>query len=177
VDSGALSCSSNPAPSDPGLIAEYGGLLAADHIDLSIELIEFRAMISSAEQPRRDDWKAPLRARFPRAKSADFGCFKGWESIVTRMLERLEATIAQEPAAFRRGLKIDGIRQKFGMLSVYLSKVPTPEVQAVLDETLAASLVTCEVCGAPGRLAERRAWISVKCDAHENWTRFDDIGG
>ena len=31
----------------------------------------------------------------------------------------------------------------------------------------------CEVCGAPGRLADRRGWISVKCDAHENWTRFD----
>jgi hypothetical protein len=120
---------------------------------------------------------APLRARFPMAKSADFGCFKGWQTIVTRMLERLEAASAQQPAAFRRGLKIDGIRQKFGALSVYLSKVPTSEVQAVLDQAQAASLITCEVCGAPCRLAERRAWTSVKCDAHENWTRFDDIAG
>lgn len=134
-------------------------------------------MISSAEQPRRDDWTAPLRARFPRAKSADFGCFKGWQSIVTRMLERLETTISLQPAAFRRGLKVEGIRQKFGALSVYLSKVPTPEVQAVLDDAQAASLITCEVCGAPGRLADRRSWTSVKCDAHENWTRFDDVAG
>ncbi|HEY7373758.1 MAG TPA: hypothetical protein VIF57_16475 [Polyangia bacterium] len=60
-------------------------------------------------------------------------------------------------------------------LATYLSKA-TPEVQAVVDEAQAEALVTCEVCGAPGRLAERRGWISVKCDAHENWTRFDEIG-
>src|SRR5580765_851770 len=138
-------------------------VLAADHIAISIELIEFRAMITSSERPRRDDWTAPLRARFPMAKSAGFECFQGWQTIVTRMLERLEAGIALQSAAFRRGLKVEGIRQKFGALSVYLSKVPTPEVQAVLDEALAASLITCEVCGAPGRLADRRAWTSVKC--------------
>jgi hypothetical protein len=131
-------------------------------------------MISTPEQPRSDDWTAPLRARFPMAQSVGIACFKGWQPILTRLLERLEATIAQQPAATRRGFKIKEIRQKFGTLTVYLSKAP-PEVQAVLDEAHAASMVTCEVCGAPGRLADRRGWTSVKCDAHENWTRFDDI--
>lgn len=109
------------------------------------------------------------------AKSIGIGCFKGWQPILTRMFERLEATIAQQRAAARRGFKITEIRQKFGTLTVYFSKA-TPEVQAVVDEAQAASMVTCEVCGSPGRLAERRGWISVKCDAHENWSRFDDIG-
>jgi hypothetical protein len=93
------------------------------------------------------------------------------------MLEQLEATLPTQPAAFRRDFKIDEMREKFGTLTVYTSKVPTPEVQAVIDQAYAASLVTCEVCGAPGRHAERRGWMSVKCDAHENWTRFDDIPG
>ena len=131
-------------------------------------------MISTPEQPKSDDWRAPLRARFPMAKSIGIGCFKGWQPILTRMFERLEATISEQPAAARRGFKIREIRQKFGTLTVYLSK-ETPEVQAVVAEAQEAALVTCEVCGAPGRLAERRGWISVKCDAHENWTRFDDI--
>jgi hypothetical protein len=78
-------------------------------------------MMSISEQHPRDDWKAPLRARFPIAKSAGIGCFMGWEPILTRMLERLEATIAQQPAGFRHGLEVKGIREKFGVLSVYLS--------------------------------------------------------
>jgi hypothetical protein len=93
------------------------------------------------------------------------------------MLEQLGAVVAEQPAAYRRGLRITGIREKFGVLSVYLSKEATPEMQAIIDVARTAAMVTCEVCGAPGRLAERRAWISVKCDGHENWTRFDDLPG
>ena len=132
-------------------------------------------MMSISEQPRRDDWKAPLRARFPIAKSAGIECFKGWQPILVHMLERLESTVAQQPAAFRRGLEVKGIREKFGVLSVYLSKVPTPEVQTILDEAHAAAMVTCEVCGAPGRMADRHGWMSVKCDPHENWSPADSF--
>ena len=133
-------------------------------------------MVSISDQSRRDDWKAPLRARFPIAKSAGIECFKGWQPILARMLERLEATVGQQPAAFRRGLEVKRIREKFGVLSVYLSKVATPEVQAILDEAHAAAMVTCEVCGAPGRIADRHGWTSVKCDAHQNWSPADAIG-
>jgi hypothetical protein len=124
---------------------------------------------------RRDDWTAPLRARFPMAKSARFQCFRGWQAIVARMLEQLEATISQHPAAFRRDLSVEEIRQKFGTLTVYLSKAPTSEVRAVLAEAHAASMITCEVCGAPGDLADRNGWISVKCATHEGWTRWEEV--
>lgn len=132
-------------------------------------------MMIVPKQPRRDDWKAALRGRFPIAKSAGIECFKGWRQIVARMLEWLEATIAQQPADFRRGFKVKGIREKFGVLSVYLSKVPTPEVQAILDEAKHAAMVTCEVCGAPGRMADRHGWLSVKCGAHESWSPADGV--
>jgi hypothetical protein len=130
-------------------------------------------MMSISEQPRRDDWKTTLRARFPIAKSAEIECFRGWQPILARMLERLEATIPHQPAGFRRGLKVKRMREKFGVLTVYLSKVATPEVQAIVDEAHAAAMVTCEVCGGPGRMADRHGWISVKCDAHENWAPAD----
>jgi len=130
-------------------------------------------MMSISEEPRYDDWQALLRARFPIAKTAAIECFKGWQRIVTRMLERLEAAVAQQPAAFRGELDVTRIREKFGVLSVYLSKVPTPEVQVILDEAHAAAMVTCEVCGAPGRMADRHSWMSVKCEAHENWSPAD----
>jgi hypothetical protein len=57
-------------------------------------------MMTSSKQPRGDDWKAALRARFPVAKSAGIECFKGWTPILARMLERLEAVIPHQPAAF-----------------------------------------------------------------------------
>lgn len=92
------------------------------------------------------------------------------------MLERLETTVAQEADAFQRGLKVKRVREKFGVLSVYLSKAPTPEVQAILDEADMAAMTTCEVCGAPGRMGDRHGWTSVKCDDHENWSPADDVG-
>jgi len=58
---------------------------------------------------------------------------------------------------------------------LYLSKLPTPEVQAILDEAHAAAMGTCEVCGAPGRMADRHGLMSVKCDAYENWSPADGI--
>jgi len=48
-------------------------------------------------------------------------------------------------------------------------------MHAAIDEAQNAANVTCEVCGAPGELAERRGWISVKCSRHANWSRFDDL--
>jgi hypothetical protein len=143
---------------------------------MSTDLIGSLArMMTISEQPRRDDWKARLRSRFPIAKGAGIECFKGWQPILARMLERLEATIPHQPAAVRRGLKVKGMREKFGVLTVHLPKGPTPEVQAILDEANAAAMVTCEVCGAPGRMADRHGWMSVKCDAHENWSPADGI--
>jgi hypothetical protein len=32
-----------------------------------------------------------------------------------------------------------------------------------------------EACGGPGRMADRRGWMSMKCDAHENWSPADGI--
>ena len=34
------------------------------------------------------------------------------------MLERLEAAVAQQPVAFRGGLEVTAIREKFGVLTV-----------------------------------------------------------
>jgi hypothetical protein len=37
------------------------------------------------------------------------------------------------------------------------------------------SIATCEVCSAPGQLADRNGWTSVKCADHENWSRLDGV--
>jgi hypothetical protein len=132
-------------------------------------------MTSSASSSGFDDWQGALAAKYPLARSAGgFGCFGGWFSILAHLLERLEAAAAQLPAERRGDFKIERIEQKFGYLVVYLSHEGTTEMQAAIDEARNACVITCEVCGAPGTLAARDGWISVKCSRHENWSPLED---
>jgi len=108
------------------------------------------------------------------ARSVGFECFKGWRPILARFLERFEAAIAALPPDTRDDFQIDQIKQKFGRLTIYLSKEGTPEMKAAIAEAGDVSMVTCEVCSAPGVLADRNAYTSVRCAQHEDWTRFDD---
>ncbi len=110
---------------------------------------------------------------FPIARIAEFSCFEGWKTIIVRLLERLSLIVKELPSDEQQTFAVLEIRQKFGTLTVYLSGGPTPAMSGAIDAAREASMVTCEVCGAQGTLAERRGWTSVKCDAHENWSRFD----
>jgi hypothetical protein len=121
------------------------------------------------------NWRGALAARYPLARSVGFECFGGWQPILIRLLDRLEAVIAAQPVDARGDFDIVQIKQKFGRLLVYLSKEGTAEMKAAIQEAEDASVVTCEVCSAPGRLAERNAWWSVRCIAHETWSRLDGM--
>lgn len=132
-------------------------------------------MTTSSSNSAFDDWQGALGARYPLARSVSFGCFGGWFSILAHLFERLETAVAQLPTERRRDFRIEQIKQKFGCLTIHVSEGATAEMQAAIEEARNASLVTCEVCGAPGDLAERRGWISVKCSRHENWSRLDHL--
>jgi len=60
-------------------------------------------------------------------------------------------------------------------LTVYLASEATREMWAALRDAEEMSIATCEVCGAPGRLAERKAWWAARCVAHENWTPYEKL--
>ena len=121
------------------------------------------------------DWQSMLALRYPLARSVGFECFGGWRPILARLLERLEAVSAALPAGTRGDFFISQIKQKFGRLTVHLSKEGTAEMLAAVREAEEASVVTCEVCSTPGRLAERNAWWSVRCSDHETWSRLDGL--
>jgi hypothetical protein len=133
-------------------------------------------MVGLREESPSEDWTDSLRATFPIARTTSFSCFGGWKPIVVRLLERLSLVVQELPSDERRAFKVVEIRQKFGTLTVYLSGGPTPAMWAAIGEASEASMVTCEVCGAPGALADRHGWTSVRCEAHENWSRFDRMG-
>lgn len=102
-------------------------------------------------------------------------CRTGWRAILVRLFDKLEAAIREQPADLRDGFRIVQLKEKFGRLMVYQDRSGTPEMRTAIDEAGEASVITCEICGEPGRLAERNVFWSVKCAAHENWSRFDQL--
>jgi hypothetical protein len=132
-------------------------------------------MSGSSSNTLRDDWQGALAARYPLARSVGFECFGGWQPILAHFFERLEPAVAELPADSRQDFHIERIRQKFGRLQVRISNEGTAETRAAIEEAENASVVTCEVCGAPGDLADRRGWTAVRCSRHENWSRIDDL--
>jgi hypothetical protein len=129
----------------------------------------------STQSPADGDWQTALTVRYPLARSVGFACFGGWQHILARLLDRLEAASVAPPVDARGTFQILDIRQKFGRLTVHLSKEGTAEMRDAVREAEDGSAVTCEVCSAPGHLAERNAWWSVRCAGHENWSRLDGL--
>jgi hypothetical protein len=140
------------------------------------------------------NWEIEMAARFPLALSEmlapsvpldTFGTeplarwgieiHAGWRNIVERLLERLELAIAACPADERDRYRIVQIKEKFGRLTVYLATTGLPDMEDLLRNAADESTVTCEVCGAPGELAERMAWWATRCPAHETWTPLDRL--
>ena len=76
---------------------------------------------------------------------------------------------------------MEQIKEKFGTLRLYVSVDridadgvnPNPTaLRSLVDAAVAASEVTCYVCGAPGEMRKLGAWVTVRCDAHAN-RRFE----
>jgi hypothetical protein len=99
----------------------------------------------------------------------------GMELHEVRPRHLLKCALVQQPAEAQAGFRTIQIKQKFGRLRVYLSTTATPEMRAAIDEAEEESIATCEVCSAPGQLADRNGWTSVKCAAHENWSRLEAV--
>jgi hypothetical protein len=95
-------------------------------------------------------------------------CRQGWRGIIEHLLDQLEAAIAAQPMDRRDQYRIIQIKEKFGRLTVYLASEGTAEMKAAIDAAADQSLQTCELCGHPGLLAQRRGWWAVRCSAHES---------
>ncbi len=87
----------------------------------------------------------------------------GWEPLIRRLSEKLEAMILQLPEDQRDGCCASQVKEKFGGLRFYMSAY-VPAISELIDAAEAESLVTCESCGAPGTVAGK-SWIKCLCDA------------
>lgn len=96
----------------------------------------------------------------------------GWKGIVQTLFTSIDALLTDEQA---RWFRVEQIKEKFGTLRLYISfncidpagVNPNPTaLRSMVDAAVAASEVTCYVCGAPGEMRTLGAWATVRCDAH-----------
>jgi hypothetical protein len=81
----------------------------------------------------------------------------GWHPLFDELLAKF-AELDRQPV-------IGQAKEKFASLRIYLER-PHAEAQALINEAVAKSERTCQVCGRPGRLRNHDGVISTLCDDH-----------
>ena len=97
----------------------------------------------------------------------------GWNAIVETLFTGIDALLNDDQA---KRFRVEQVEEKFGILRLYLSfdridadgVNPNPDaLRSLVDAAVAASEVTCSVCGALGEM-RNLGWANVRCDAHAN---------
>lgn len=98
-----------------------------------------------------------------------FECGAGWFKIIDDMATELQAHI---DASGCEQVKANQFKEKFGEVRFYFSG-GDDTCQDIVSKAVGLSLVTCDLCGAPGEMGNNGGWISVRCEAHANAKRAD----
>lgn len=94
-----------------------------------------------------------------------FECGDGWEPLIRKLSQEVEAIIVALPEKERKKFRVKQVKEKFGTLRFYMG-VAHDGIHAAIDRAEQESAQTCETCGKPGKVRSG-GWISVLCDEHE----------
>lgn len=95
------------------------------------------------------EWKKPVN--LPHAISVG----KGWKTIICDLVDRLDET--------KIPYKILQVKEKFGTLRFYLDREDeSGGFSKAVNQAMKASKVTCEDCGARGKL-RGDGWVRTLC--------------
>jgi hypothetical protein len=86
----------------------------------------------------------------------------GWYDLIREASGKLEALISLQLRP--EDYKASQVKEKFGTLCFYMTG-ETPEMRAIIKAAEAKSAVTCEECGAPGKLIQAGWWYTA-CPTH-----------
>lgn len=123
----------------------------------------------------RADLDAKLCADFPnlyrdRNASMQTTCMcwgfevgDAWEPLIRDLSAKLETMIMEQPPGEREFYAAAQVKEKYGTLRFYMTS-STEEMDKAIEEAERVSAVTCESCGAPGKLGVVNYWWSVRCD-------------
>ncbi len=81
----------------------------------------------------------------------------GWHDLLVRLVTDL--------LALGWNGEVSQVKEKFGGLRFYIN-AGTSELWDRIDVAESESLRTCEECGKPGSMRNKRGWLSTRCDEH-----------
>jgi len=86
-------------------------------------------------------------------------CGPGWWDLIE------EASMKIENINRLKGynIKVNQIKEKFGGLRYYVSH-GDDDVWDIIREAERKSYITCEMCGAPGKIDEEESWSRCRCE-------------
>ena len=93
----------------------------------------------------------------------------GWFGIIDELATEIERFCADTGTPLPT---VRQVKEKLGTLRIYVSGA-NDDVRALIERAVERSAVTCEACGAPGRLRRRPGWMRTLCDEHavQPWSR------
>lgn len=91
-----------------------------------------------------------------------FECGSGWEPLLRELSEGLEKEILKIPKEHRHYCRASQVKEKYATLRFYMSS-QTDEMDYLIGEAERKSAVTCEECGAKGKV-RGDGWYYTSCD-------------
>ena len=87
----------------------------------------------------------------------------GWFGIVDELASEIEPACATAGHALPKVLQV---KEKLGTLRFYVRDA-SDDMRAMIERAVERSALTCEDCGAAGRLRHRPGWLRTLCDEHD----------
>lgn len=94
-----------------------------------------------------------------------FECGSGWEPLIRKLSEGLEAEILKLPEADREYHCASQVKEKYGTLRYYMHG-ETDEMSKLINIAENESEITCETCGKEGKLDNKTGWLYTACEEH-----------
>ena len=124
-----------------------------------------RTDYDATEERRRYE---AIKSEFPGIVTVKFECLVGWHPLLRDFFAAVRSVVpeGQEAAAWR----LLQVKEKFGGLRVYYAL----DLEQQADETIREAYMrasdeaerTCDICGQPGRLLNRRGRWMTRCLEH-----------
>src|SRR4029077_3168636 len=109
-----------------------------------------------------------LQAQYPEILKCYIDVNDGWYDLLDGLClqlerERLEAESKMKGP--KATLEINQIKEKFGMLRVYvnMSSSISNNVFDLIEQAEIASSSICEDCGAPGKIVNNKSYLRIAC--------------
>lgn len=121
----------------------------------------------------RKELETKLLSDFPKLYADiqynEFECADGWYDIIYRLsieIANIISTHNMDPNVY----SVFQVKEKWGVLRVYMNRY-TEELHEVVGRAQKESEVTCETCGAEGKLMTDKGDVRTTCDGCETARR------